>query len=77
MRTRRTGDTFWPLGSDNPLELRRFLQGRHVPRFDRDRLPLLVDAADRILWVPGGEVGENARLKLNTRRCIEVIAGCG
>jgi len=48
-----------------------------VPRFDRDRLPLLVDAQDRILWVPGVEVGELARLQLNTRRCIEVQAFCG
>lgn len=77
LRTRRAGDRFQPLGCAQPLELRRFLQSRHVPRFDRDRLPLLVDAQDRILWVPGVEVGEIARLQLNTRRCVEVIALCG
>lgn len=77
LRTRREGDRFHPLGSAQPVELRRFLQSRHVPRFDRDRLPLLVDAADRILWVPGVEVSEVARLQLNTRRCIEVQASCG
>lgn len=77
LRTRRAGDVFQPLGSAQPMDLRRFLQGRHVPRFDRDRLPLLVDDRDRVLWVPGVEVGEPARLKLNTRRCVEVIAGCG
>ena len=48
-----------------------------MPRFDRDRLPLLVDADDRILWVPGVEISEGARLRLNTRQCIEVQAGCG
>jgi tRNA(Ile)-lysidine synthase len=77
LRTRRPGDHFQPLGSNEQVELRRFLQSRHVPRFDRDRLPLLVDAMDRILWVPGVEVGEAVRLQLNTRRCIEVQAGCG
>ncbi|MFN7587711.1 MAG: tRNA lysidine(34) synthetase TilS [Planctomycetota bacterium] len=77
LRTRREGDRFHPLGSAQPVELRRFLQSRHVPRFDRDRLPLLVDAQDRILWVPGVEVSEVARLQLNTRRCIEVQASCG
>jgi tRNA(Ile)-lysidine synthase len=76
LRTRRPGDRFQPLGSDAPLELRRFLQGRHVPRFDRDRLPLLVDADDRILWIPGVELSDRARLQLNTRRCVEVQAGC-
>jgi hypothetical protein len=30
-----------------------------------------------VLWVPGVEVGEPARLLLNTRRCVEIRAGCG
>jgi tRNA(Ile)-lysidine synthetase-like protein len=77
LRTRRPDDRFHPLGSKAPLALRRFLQSRHVPRFDRDRLPLLVDAHDRILWIPGVEISEVARLHLNTRRCVEVRASCG
>ena len=77
LRSRRPGDRFHPLGCAQELELRRFLQSRHVPRFDRDRLPLLVDGLDRILWIPGVEVGEGVRLQLNSRRCIEVQAGCG
>jgi tRNA(Ile)-lysidine synthase len=76
LRTRRPGDRFQPLGCAQPIDLRRFLQSRHVPRFDRDRLPLLVDASDRILWIPGVEISESARLQLNTRRCVEVVAGC-
>lgn len=77
LRTRRPGDVFWPLGADNEMLLRRFLQSRHVPRFDRDRLPLVVDATDRILWIPGVEVAHTARLKLNTRTSVEIIAGSG
>jgi hypothetical protein len=30
-----------------------------------------------VLWIPGVEVSERARLQLNTRRCIEVIAHRG
>lgn len=77
LRTRRPGDVFQPLGCEQAIDLRRFLQSRHLPRFDRDRLPLLVDGLDRILWIPGVEVGEVARLRLNSRRTIEVQAGCG
>jgi len=77
MRTRRAGDRFQPLGWTESVELRRFLQRRHVPRFDRDRLPLIVDDQDRILWIPGVEVSEIARLHLNTKRCIELVASCG
>jgi tRNA(Ile)-lysidine synthase len=75
IRTRRPGDRFQPLGAREPVELRRFLQSRHVPRFHRDRLPLVVDADDRILWVPGVEIAEVARVQLNTRRTIELLAG--
>jgi tRNA(Ile)-lysidine synthase len=76
LRTRRPADRFQPLGHPCEVDLRRFLQSRHVPRFDRDRLPLLVDGRDQILWIPGVEVGEGARLQLNTRRTIELVAGC-
>jgi len=77
LRARRPGDRFHPLGATHDTELRRFMQGRHLPRFDRDRLPLLVDGDDRVLWVPGGEISDAVRLQLNTRRCVEVIARCG
>lgn len=77
LRVPRAGDRFRPLGMTREVELRRFLAGRHVPRLLRDRLPLLVDAQDRVLWVPGVEVGEVARLQLNTRRTVEVKASVG
>lgn len=77
LRARRPGDRFQPLGCEAPLELRRYLQSRHVPRFDRDRLPLLVDANDTILWVPGVEISDQAKLRLNTRRTVEVRARVG
>ncbi|MGE3173120.1 MAG: tRNA lysidine(34) synthetase TilS [Planctomycetota bacterium] len=74
LRVRRPGDRFRPYGCDHDMELRRFLLGRHVPRFDRDRLPLLVDGQDRILWVPGGDIADFAKIQLNTHRTIEVRA---
>ena len=77
LRTRRAGDRFQPLGCAEHVELRRFLQSRRVPRYDRDRLPLVVDAEDRVLWIPGVEVSEVAKLQLNTRRCVELQATCG
>ena len=77
LRTRRSGDRFQPLGSHESVDLRRFLQRRHVPRFDRDRLPLVVDDRDRILWIPGVEISEIVRLQLNTKHCLEILATCG
>ncbi len=72
LRRRRSGDRFWPLGMPAPVDLRRFLQNRHLPRFDRDRLPLLVDAEDNILWIPGVEIAEPAKVTLQTTACVEL-----
>lgn len=76
LRKRQAGDRFQPLGSRESMDLRRFLQSRHLPRFDRDRLPLVVNQDDRILWIPGVEISELARLQLNTRQCLEIITTC-
>jgi tRNA(Ile)-lysidine synthase len=72
LRTRRPGDRFWPLGGRGPLDLRRFMQNRRVPRFDRSRLPLLVDAEDRLLWIPGVEIADPNRIQLDTEQCFEL-----
>jgi len=72
LRTRQPADHFRPLGQHVQIDLRRFLQRRHVPRFDRDRLPLLVDADDQVLWVPGVEIGAAARIRLDTAECVEL-----
>ena len=74
LRSRRPSDRFWPLGAGSPMSLRRFLQRRHVPRFDRDRLPLLVDEGGKILWAPGVEIAESAKLLPEGGPCIEVLA---
>ena len=48
------------------------MQNRHVPRFDRSRLPLLVDAKDRVLWVPGVEIAEPNRVEADGGPCFEL-----
>ena len=72
LRRRQAGDRFWPLGAAGPVDLRRFLQARHLPRYDRDRLPILVDGNDEILWVPGIEIAAPHRITLETEACFEV-----
>lgn len=72
LRSRRAGDRFWPLGAAGEVELRRFMQARHMPRYDRDRLPILVDGNDEILWVPGIEIAAPHRITVETEACFEV-----
>ena len=53
VRNRRPGDTFRPLGLGGRKKLQDVFVDRKVPRSARDRVPLVVDGADRIVWVPG------------------------
>jgi tRNA(Ile)-lysidine synthase len=62
VRSRRPGDRFRPLGAPGRRKLQDFLVDRKVPRAERDRLPLVVDAGGRIVWVPGQAVGEEFRV---------------
>ena len=62
VRSRRPGDRLRPLGSPGRRKLQDLLVDRKVPRDDRERLPLVVDAADRIVWVVGVAIAEECRV---------------
>jgi len=62
IRNRRPGDRFSPLGLDGRKKLQDFLVDRKVPRAARDGVPLVVDRADRIVWVAGHEIDQAFRV---------------
>ena len=71
VRSRRPGDRFRPLGLGGAgKKLQDFLVDRKVPRGERDGLPLVVDAEDRIVWVVGQSVGEDFRVTTPARGVI-------
>jgi len=53
IRTRKPGDVFRPAGLGGRKKLKDFFISAKVPRAERDTWPLVVDAADRIVWVVG------------------------
>jgi tRNA(Ile)-lysidine synthase len=63
IRSRRPGDRFRPLGAPGRRKLQDFLVDRKVARDERDRLPLVVDGLDRIVWVVGHSVAEEFRVQ--------------
>jgi tRNA(Ile)-lysidine synthase len=58
VRNRRPGDRFRPVGLGGRKKLQDFFVDRKVARRDRDAVPLVVDAADRIVWVAGHGIDE-------------------
>ena len=62
VRSPRTGDAFRPLGLGGTKKLQDLFVDRKIARAERDRVPLVVDAADRIVWVAGHAASEDFRV---------------
>jgi tRNA(Ile)-lysidine synthase len=62
VRNRRPGDRFTPIGLPGRKKLQDFFVDRKVARRDRDAVPLVVDEADRIVWVAGYGIDEAFRI---------------
>jgi len=70
VRFRRRGDRFRPLGLAGRKTLQDFFVDRKVPRAERDRTPLVVDAGDRIVWVGGHAISGDFRVTAGTRAVV-------
>jgi tRNA(Ile)-lysidine synthase len=71
VRSRLPGDRFPPLGmGGRRKKLQDVLVDRKVPRERRDFLPLVVDSADRIVWVVGVAESEDFRVTEPSRGVI-------
>jgi tRNA(Ile)-lysidine synthase len=62
VRNRRDGDRFRPLGAPGRRKLQDVLVDRKVPRQERDRVPIVIDALGRIIWVAGIAIAEEGRV---------------
>ncbi len=70
VRARRRGDRFRPFGGGD-RRLKAFLIDAKVPRWDRDRLPV-VDAGRDIVWVAGVRRGAAAPVTAETGSVVEL-----
>jgi tRNA(Ile)-lysidine synthase len=62
IRNRRPGDRFQPVGLGGRKKLQDFFVDRKVRRADRDKVPIVVDDSDRIVWVAGYGIDEAFRV---------------
>ena len=72
VRTRLDGDDFTPLGMTGTKKLKDFFVDEKVPARERDQIPLVVDAANRILWVAGMRLDDSFKLTQSTRTAVRL-----
>ncbi len=73
LRGRRHGDRFHPLGLRSEKKLQDVLVDAHVPRQERDGLPLVL-AKRGIAWVASQRPAEWAKVTPETKRVLRVTA---
>src|SRR5262245_860507 len=56
VRSRQPGDRISPPGLGGRKKLQDLFVDARLPRADRDRVPVVVDAQDQVVWVPGHAV---------------------
>jgi tRNA(Ile)-lysidine synthetase-like protein len=62
VRNRWPGDRFRPLGAPGRRKIQDLMVDRKIPRRERGRVPIVVDAAGRIVWVVGVAIAEECRV---------------
>jgi tRNA(Ile)-lysidine synthase len=63
VRSRQPGDRISPPGLGGRKKLQDLFVDARVPRADRDRVPVVVDARDQVVWVPGHAVSADFQAK--------------
>ena len=69
MRNRRQGDRFQPYGMRGTKKIKDFLIDAKVPRYERDRIPMLV-RGDEILWIVGYTTSDPFKIHPSTRQYL-------
>ena len=70
VRNRRPGDRLRPVGLGGRKKLQDVLVDRKVKRSERDTVPIVTDASDRIVWVAGHVLSEEFRVTERTKGVI-------
>ena len=70
VRNRRPGDRMRPLGAPGHRKLQDLFVDRKIPRAERDRVPVIVDTQDRIVWVVGVAIAEECRVSAPEGRVV-------
>ncbi len=70
VRNWRPGDWMRPLGLGGRKKLQDVFVDGKLPRQSRRRLPLVVDAQDHVVWVPGLALDDAARVTADTKAVV-------
>jgi tRNA(Ile)-lysidine synthase len=71
VRSRKSGDFFYPLGFGKKRKLQDFFVDEKVPRDERDRVPLIVSGED-IVWVVGYRGDDRFKVTEESKKVLKL-----
>ncbi len=71
LRNFRPGDRFQPLGVKGTQKLKEFFIDHKIPRFERDKVPLLISGG-KIAWVVGHRIDDRVKVTDETKKILKV-----
>lgn len=71
IRSRTPGDRINPLGSPGSKKIQDVFVDRHVPRAERDRVPIVTAGTD-VVWIPGMMLSRDVAISPETERVVHL-----
>ncbi|MBN2016823.1 MAG: tRNA lysidine(34) synthetase TilS [Candidatus Cloacimonetes bacterium] len=70
-RYRRPGDSFFPLGMQNPKTLKKFFIDKKVPRLERKK-KIIIQDQKKIIWIAGMRISESVKITSRTTHVLRI-----
>ncbi|NLJ83843.1 MAG: tRNA lysidine(34) synthetase TilS [Halanaerobiaceae bacterium] len=72
IRKRKEGDFFYPFGLKGSKKLKDYLIDEKIPVEERDKIPIIVDNEDKIVWVAGYRVDGRFKIEEDTEEILKI-----
>ncbi len=71
IRTRKSGDYLIADECGHRKKLQNYFTDEKIPKECRDRIPIVVNGQE-VIWVVGGRIGENYKIKTSTKKLVVI-----
>jgi tRNA(Ile)-lysidine synthase len=72
VRSWQPGDRFCPLGAPGTKKLKDWFIDRRIPQAERKLLPIVINASNEVIWVPGFPPAESCKIQPSTKRALRL-----
>jgi tRNA(Ile)-lysidine synthase len=73
VRSRRPGDRYYPIGLKGSKKIQDIFVDQKIDIDERDNIPV-VDDGEKIVWVAGFRMSEEAKVTPKTRKIVKLTA---